>query len=100
MFDIVSSCMDLLGIFNVGCSYIKYLYSQIIHPLYEIINAELRDFIRLQGTQVMFYPPWENWFSAIHHEGADAYGGLFSDPVGKENAASCASQHLLLSPYH
>ena len=87
MFGIVSSCLDLLGIFNVGCSYIKHLYSQIIHPLYDFINAELRDFIRLQGTQVKFYLQWENWFSAIHHEeGADACGGLFSDPVGKENA--------------
>ena len=44
-------------------------------PLYDFINAELRDLIRLQGTQVMFYLPWENWFSAIHHEeGADVCG--------------------------
>ena len=86
MFGIVSSCLDLLGIFNVGCSYIKHLYSEIIHPLYNLIKAKLRD-IKLQGTQVMFYLPWENWFSAIHHEeGADVCGGLFSDPVGKQNA--------------
>ena len=32
-------------------------------------------------------PPWEDWFSAIHHEeGADVCGDLFSDPVGKEYA--------------
>ena len=86
MFGIVSSCLGLLGIFNVGFSYIKHLYSEVIHPLYDFIKAELRDIIRLQGTHVMFYLPWENWFSAIHHEeGADACGGLFSDPIGKEN---------------
>ena len=83
MFGIVSSCLDVLAIFNVGCSYIKHLYSQIICPLYDVINAELRDFIRLQGIQVMFYLPWE----AIHHEEVvDACGGLFSEPAGEENA--------------
>ena len=87
MFGIVSSCLDLLGLFNVGCSYIKHLYSEIIHPLYDFINAELRGILRLQGTQVMLYLPWEDWFSAIHHEeGADVCGDLFSDPVGKEYA--------------
>ena len=35
----------------------------------------------------MFYLPWDNWFSAIHHEeGADVCGGLFSDPLGEEYA--------------
>ena len=87
MFGVVSSCLDLLGLFYVGCSYIKHLYLEIIHPLYDFINAELRDILRLQGTQVMFYLPWKDWFSAIHHEeGADMCGGLFSDPVGKEYA--------------
>ena len=87
MFGIVGSCLDLLGMFNVGCSYIKHLYSEIIHPLYNLIKAKLRYINRLQGTQVMFYFPWENWFSAIHNEEwADACRGLFSDPVGKQNA--------------
>ena len=82
-----ASCLDLPGLFNVGYSYIKHLYSEIIHPLYNLIKAKLRYINRLQGTQVMFYFPWENWFSAIHHEEwADAYRGLFSDPVGKQNA--------------
>ena len=26
---IVSACMDLLGLLNVGCSYIKHLYLQV-----------------------------------------------------------------------
>ena len=62
----------------------KYMYCMTMHHL---IKAKLRYINRLQGTQVMFYFPWENWFSAIHHEEwADACRGLFSDPVGKQNA--------------
>ena len=65
--------------------YIKHLSSEIIHSLYDFINAELRGILRLQGTQVMFCLPWEDLFSTIHHEErADACGGLFSHLIGKE----------------